>query len=90
MSTLGRNRELDRIKKDLRDYRCEFDSWISEKEIYRSGMVEEVVKKMDEMGLLYEEDGAERAVADYISGMSDRFAVNAFMSLTVPRSWDVM
>lgn len=33
-------------------------------------------------------EGDERAILDYISGMSDRFAVNQFISLTVPQSWD--
>ena len=33
-------------------------------------------------------EGDERAILDYISGMSDRYAVNQFLSLTVPRAWD--
>ncbi len=33
-------------------------------------------------------EGDERAILDYISGMSDRFAVNQFIGLTVPQSWD--
>ncbi len=33
-------------------------------------------------------EGVERAILDYISGMSDRFAVNQFIGLTVPQSWD--
>lgn len=33
-------------------------------------------------------EGEERAILDYISGMSDRFAVNQFIALTVPQSWD--
>ena len=58
LAELGRNKELDRIKKDLRYYGCEFDSWISEKWIVAQGMVEGVVKEMKEKGLTYEEDGA--------------------------------
>ena len=33
-------------------------------------------------------DGVERAVCDYIAGMSDRFAVYTFNDIYVPRSWD--
>ena len=55
---LGKNLELERIKKDLAYYRCEFDSWISEQWIVDQGLVEKAVKKMDEMHLLYEKDGA--------------------------------
>ena len=50
--------ELERIKVDLKYYGCEFDSWISEQWIVDTGKVEAAVKKMDEMGLLYEQDGA--------------------------------
>ena len=36
---------------------------------------------------ILEESGAERAVCDYISGMSDRYATYIFESLYVPKSW---
>ena len=55
---LGKNLELERIKKDLEYYGCEFDSWISEQWIVDQGLVEKAVEKMDKMGLLYEKDGA--------------------------------
>ena len=50
--------ELERIKVDLKYYGCEFDSWISEQWIVDTGKVEATVKKMNDMGLLYEQDGA--------------------------------
>lgn len=34
-------------------------------------------------------EGDERAIVDYIAGMSDRYAVDEFMQLSVPRSWEV-
>lgn len=34
-----------------------------------------------------EEDGAERCVADYISGMTDRYAIGTFKTLFVPKVW---
>ena len=36
-----------------------------------------------------ERDGAERAVCDYISGMSDRYAISLFEELFVPTPWGV-
>ncbi len=58
LKALGKELELERIRKDLAYYRCGFDSWISEQWITDEGKVEEAVAKMNEMGLLYEKDGA--------------------------------
>ena len=58
MAKLGRDRKLEIIKEDLEYYRCGFDSWISERWITDQGMVEDVVEKMRDMGLLYEKEGA--------------------------------
>ena len=58
LKEIGKEFELERIRKDLEYYRCGFDSWISEQWITNEGKVEEAVKKMKEMGLLYEKDGA--------------------------------
>ena len=54
----GKKRELDRIKKDLEYYRCEFDSWVSEQKIVDENRVNLVMDKMINMGLTYEKDGA--------------------------------
>ena len=51
-------KELERIKNDLLYYGCEFDSWISERWIVEQGMVDDAIKKMESMNLLYEKDGA--------------------------------
>ncbi|MBE6116561.1 MAG: arginine--tRNA ligase [Erysipelotrichaceae bacterium] len=58
LAEIGRNMELERIKKDLRYYGCEFDSWISEKWIVGQGMVDAVVAEMTAKGLTYEQDDA--------------------------------
>ncbi len=39
--------------------------------------------------LAYQE-GRERAVTDYISGMSDEFAIRTFEEFFVPRKWHVL
>ena len=39
------------------------------------------------MEVYIEEDGISRAVADYIAGMTDRYAIGCFESLFVPKVW---
>ena len=36
------------------------------------------------------EEGLERAVTDYISGMSDAYAVHVFEELFIPRKWHIL
>lgn len=52
--------ELAKIIKDLDYYRVKFDSWIHERFFYQndSARIKEVLNKMKEMGLTFEEDGA--------------------------------
>lgn len=40
-----------------------------------------------EMKIIMEKEGTERAVTDYIAGMTDRYAVSVFDNLFVPKSW---
>lgn len=54
----GKRRELKRIEEDLKYYRCEFDSWVSEQKIVDENRVNIVMDKMVEMGLTYESEGA--------------------------------
>ena len=35
------------------------------------------------------EEGVERAVCDYISGMTDKYAVDQFSDAFIPKSWSV-
>ena len=41
-------------------------------------------------GQLAYQEGRERAVTDYISGMSDEFAIRTFEELFVPQKWHVL
>ena len=36
------------------------------------------------------EEGVDRSVTDYISGMSDEYAVRTFEELFVPQKWGVL
>lgn len=55
---LGIDKLLGRIKKDLKDFRVEFDVWTSEKAIRKSGRIEKCLKILEEEGNIYKEDGA--------------------------------
>ena len=44
-------------------------------------------KLPSEYRAVWEQEGAHRAVCDYISGMSDRFAIHLYTDLFVPESW---
>lgn len=39
--------------------------------------------------VIEEQEGRERAVTDYISGMTDNFAIRSFENLFVPKSWEL-
>ena len=51
------------------------------------------VKHLDELPVLYqsvaENEGAERAVCDYISGMTDGYAMEVYDKLFIPASWSI-
>lgn len=44
-------------------------------------------KLPDEMRIVREREGVDRAVCDYIAGMSDGFATQMFEAVTVPKAW---
>lgn len=51
--------EMENLQKALlKDFRVNFDIFYSETDLHNSGKVEETVKKLQEMGKLYEQDGA--------------------------------
>ena len=58
-----------------------------------TALFEYFVKHFSEMPPVYtalaERDGVERAVSDYLSSMTDRFAINTFKRLFVPREGSV-
>ena len=56
--TEGKRLEMERIRTDLEYYRVGFDSWISEKSLFASGKVDNVMVRMKDLGLTYEKDGA--------------------------------
>lgn len=58
MKEEGCRLEIERIRKDLDYYRCEFDSWVSEQKIVSEDRVNKVMDAMKEKNLTYENEGA--------------------------------
>ncbi|MBE6118502.1 MAG: arginine--tRNA ligase, partial [Erysipelotrichaceae bacterium] len=54
----GLKAELAKLKKDLEEFRCEFDVWTSERDIRASGKMDAAVQKLIKGGWTYEKDGA--------------------------------
>ena len=56
-------------------------------------MFEYYVRQPDELPAEYQDirvkEGVERAVCDYISGMTDKYAVEKYGALFIPASWSV-
>lgn len=50
--------EMDKLKKDLEEFRVSFDVWYSETSLYENGKVEEALNVLRENGHIFEEDGA--------------------------------
>lgn len=49
---------LSLIKEDLKDFGIAFDTWQSERELFREGDVEKAINDLRAKGLVYEKDGA--------------------------------
>ena len=52
------NLALSHIRESLSRFGVHFDTWFSERELHRSGAVQEEIRKLLEEGLAYERDGA--------------------------------
>lgn len=46
-------------------------------------------KLSDEYAAIRDSDGAERAVVDYIAGMTDHFATQKYIDIYVPKAWGI-
>jgi len=57
-SDFGVRRILDNIREDLEKINIKIESWISEKELYDKGYVQNLIEKLKSRGYVYSEDGA--------------------------------
>jgi arginyl-tRNA synthetase len=54
----GLDFELEKLKKDLADFRVMFDNWFSETSLYENGKIDVALDKLRANGHVYEEGGA--------------------------------
>jgi dGTPase len=45
--------------------------------------------KLREFAVIANAEGIERAVCDYISGMTDKFAIRQYSEIFIPAAWKV-
>ncbi len=75
-------RILETIKKELCDFGVRFDSWYSQKELARSGKIEEAFEYLKKRGLLYEKEGALWFKSTQFGDDKDRVVVKSDGALT--------
>lgn len=54
----GLKYELEKLRKDLENFRVPFDVWYSETSLYQNGKIDTALEVLREKGHVYEEDGA--------------------------------
>ncbi len=58
MAAFGLERNIPKMKEDLRKYRIEYDEWFFESTLHNSGYVAETVELLGRKGWTYEKEGA--------------------------------
>lgn len=54
----GLKYEMEKLQKDLEEYRVRFDVWYSETSLYHNGKIDRALEALSNAGHIYEEDGA--------------------------------
>lgn len=54
----GTEKLLNNLKSDLKSFNVEFDTWFSEKSLYKTGAVEKILTMLNEKGYTYTKDNA--------------------------------
>ena len=78
----GTNCLLDGLKKDLNDFNVTFDTWFSEKSLYKNNAVHNVLDFFKEKGYTYEQDGATWLKTTEYGDEKDRVLVKSDGTLT--------
>lgn len=73
---------LDRIRKDLKDFRIEFDAWYSEKSLHEKGLVTATIEELKKRGHIYEAEGALWFRTTEFGDDKDRVLIKADGSMT--------
>lgn len=78
----GLNYLLAGLKKDLKDFNVEFDTWFSEQSLYDNKEVEKTLEFLKEHGHTYEQDGAVWLKTTEYGDEKDRVLVKSDKTLT--------
>lgn len=78
----GLNKELDKLKADLKAFNVEFDVWTSEKSLYEKGLVEKSLETLKANGYTYEAEGALWLKTTMFNDDKDRVLVKSDGSYT--------
>ena len=78
----GLNKELDKLKTDLKAFNVEFDVWTSEKSLYERGLVEKSLETLKANGYTYEAEGALWLKTTMFNDDKDRVLVKSDGSYT--------
>jgi arginyl-tRNA synthetase len=54
----GLKYEMEKLKKDLEDFRVSFDVWFSETSLYHNGKIDNALQALRDNGYIYKKDGA--------------------------------
>lgn len=54
----GLKYEMEKLKKDLEEFRVSFDVWYSETSLYENGKIDTALEALRKSGYIYEQDGA--------------------------------
>ncbi len=71
------NSILEGIRKDLQDFGVIYDDWFSEKKLYESDKVENILKQLKEKDFIFEEEGALWLNTSQFGDDKDRVVVRA-------------
>lgn len=78
----GTNYLLNGLKKDLKDFNVVFDTWYSEKSLYKNNAVYDTLELLKKQGHTYEQDGALWLKTTEYGDEKDRVLVKSDGSLT--------
>ena len=70
-------RNIEKMKNDLARYRISFDCWFPESLLHENGDVDKAVKRLGDLGLTYEKDGAVWYYASRFGAEKDEVLIRA-------------
>ena len=73
---------LNNLKEDLKRFNVNFDVWFSEKSLYATNAVQDVIKVLNDKGFVYEHEGAKFLKTSMYSDEKDRVIIKSDGSFT--------